>query len=42
DEVGFANVTVRSICKAANISIGAFYHKVSISTTFTLFILIIN
>ena len=26
DEVGFANVTVRSICKAANISIGTFYH----------------
>ncbi|SCI97357.1 Fatty acid metabolism regulator protein [uncultured Clostridium sp.] len=26
DEVGFENVTVRSICKAANISIGTFYH----------------
>lgn len=26
DEIGFENVTVRGICKAANISIGTFYH----------------
>lgn len=26
DEIGFENVTVRCICKAANISIGTFYH----------------